>query len=263
MTDNLQKYEIATAIGTVPIIYRDIIHPDGAIRIEYFHDHDLENPTALLTFRARLSLLHNEYDSWKTIGLDSLTTMDLVARKLEEKTLNPNTKDKRQWFGEGTNALEEIICWRFASLPMNVVLICHIDERKNEISGEILRGPSARGRLARQGLVNAYYQEQYHLYTMRDETGKRIHACQTQNRDGWVATTQINAPDPCYPHYESIWQGFNGQARPNIHALIYGDTGVGKSTMFRSFPKPMLVFMFDPFGKDFPYRKDQNGNLLG
>lgn len=40
-----------------------------------------------------------------------------------------------------------------------------------------------------------------------------------------------------------------------IHCIAYGDTGAGKSTFFASFPKPMLVFMFDPFGKETPYLK--------
>jgi len=37
--------------------------------------------------------------------------------------------------------------------------------------------------------------------------------------------------------------------------LVYGDTGTGKSTFAASFPKPLLVFCFDPAGKDIPYWK--------
>ena len=37
------------------------------------------------------------------------------------------------------------------------------------------------------------------------------------------------------------------------HFLIYGDAGAGKSTSAATFPKPALVFLFDPLGKDTPY----------
>jgi hypothetical protein len=88
---------------------------------------------------------------------------------------------------------------RYASLPMNVVICCHIDERRNERSGEILRGPFAPGRLSKRGELSAAFQEQYHLYTARDESGNMIRAVQTQNDGDWVATTQIGAPNHCYP----------------------------------------------------------------
>lgn len=42
---------------------------------------------------------------------------------------------------------------------------------------------------------------------------------------------------------------------PPIHAAIYGDSGAGKTTFASTFPKPMLVFCFDPFGKESPYLK--------
>lgn len=44
------------------------------------------------------------------------------------------------------------------------------------------------------------------------------------------------------------------QALP-AHFLLYGESGTGGSTGAATFPKPMLVFFFDPFGKDVPYLK--------
>jgi AAA domain len=38
-----------------------------------------------------------------------------------------------------------------------------------------------------------------------------------------------------------------------IHCLVYGESGTKKSTFAASFPTPMLVFFFDPLGKDGPY----------
>lgn len=37
------------------------------------------------------------------------------------------------------------------------------------------------------------------------------------------------------------------------HGLIYSDPGAGKSCFAATMPKPLKVFMFDPFGKDVPY----------
>jgi len=38
-----------------------------------------------------------------------------------------------------------------------------------------------------------------------------------------------------------------------LHCIIYGDAGAKKSTCAATFPKPMLVLSFDPFGKELPY----------
>lgn len=45
---------------------------------------------------------------------------------------------------------------------------------------------------------------------------------------------------------------------PAAHFLFYGDPGSGKSTAAASLPRPMIVFAFDPRGKDAPYHKRGN-----
>src|SRR5437879_10865110 len=40
---------------------------------------------------------------------------------------------------------------------------------------------------------------------------------------------------------------------PYQHFLLYGDSGAGKTTSATTFPKPQLVFQFDPLGKETPY----------
>lgn len=42
---------------------------------------------------------------------------------------------------------------------------------------------------------------------------------------------------------------------PDIHALIYGMSGVGKSTFAAGFPKPMLVLAFDRYDNVKPYQR--------
>lgn len=46
--------------------------------------------------------------------------------------------------------------------------------------------------------------------------------------------------------------------RAPIHVLDYGDPGAGKSEFLASFPKPLLVWQFDPYGKDTPYLRRGN-----
>lgn len=51
-------------------------------------------------------------------------------------------------------------------------------------------------------------------------------------------------------------------SKPPIHVLVYGDAGAKKSTFAATFPKPMLVLFFDPFGKDMPYlRRGKPGQV--
>ena len=207
------SYPINVAQGQINVPYRDVQHPEGVARIEYYHDVDIENPSAINVFRYRLAMLHNEYANWQSVVTDSITFMELSARKWEEKVMNPMQKfakgtDTRQWFAGSTDTVEELVVMRYASLPMNVVICCHIDERRNERSGEILRGPFAPGRLSKRGELSAAFQEQYHLYTARNEQGEMVRYVQTINDGDWVATTQINAPNNCYPHYLSLWANY-------------------------------------------------------
>jgi len=208
----LLSYPINVAQGAVEVPYRDVQDPEGVIRIEYYHD-DPETPGAINMFRYRLANLHLEYANWQTIVTDSITFMELSARKWEEKVMNPLTKyakgtDTRQWFAGSTDTIEELVIMRYASLPMNVVICCHIDERTNMRSGEILRGPFAPGRLSKRGELSAAFQEQYHLYSGRGEDGQMIRFLQSENDGDWVATTQIGCPNDCYPHYLSLWKNY-------------------------------------------------------
>ena len=256
----LQEYQIGTMQNGTPcmIPYRDIVTSTGLIRIEYYHNDDPDNPIAYQLYLMRMGVFASEQKAnpWATVGVETMTTMELNCRKYNEKVVKPMDKfapgtDTRQWYALTTDDMEEMVIMRFAGLKMNVVLVSHVDERKNELNGEIIRGPYAPGRLSRRSMLGASYQEQYKMYVVEQE-GKRLHQLQTASRGGFAATTQIGTPDPCYPDYESLWQNWEGE-RPPIHVLVYADTGSGKSEFLSTFPKPMLIWHFDPYGKDLPY----------
>ncbi len=203
----------------VEIPYQDIQCDDGIIRVEFYHDMDIDNPTSFRYYRTRMAALQNEMDDWKTLITDSVTYMELSARKLEEKVMNPlppgasrygkgGGHDARTWYGGATDALEEMLCVRYAGLPMNVVVICHTNKKKDVRGGEFLQGGWVPGRLYERSLLASSFQEQYRCYTVGNEAGTRDHYIQTQNRDGFMATTQIDAPDPSHPYYKDLWHNW-------------------------------------------------------
>lgn len=226
-------------------------------QIEHYVDTDPTAPTAFSAFQQRLGRFHHEYPEWMngTIIIDSVTFMELSCRKNEQYNVNRSARDPRQWWGGSTDRLEEILLMRFGSLPMTVCVICHVDRQKDDVHGSMVRLPSAPGRLTK-GLGCAF-SEVYHAYVGSDENGHRIHQLQCQPDNLYSAESQIGAPDTCYPDYEALWVNADdaGESRVAIHCLVYGDFGAGKSTFAATFPKPLLVFAFDPFGKERPYQR--------
>jgi hypothetical protein len=210
----LQQYQVP---GTdVLITYRDVQHPDGLVRIEYYHDPVPEKPHAFADWRIRRSVFHHELDIWKTVGLDSFTSAETAARLNEKYWLNPQTdkeyksRDPRKWWGGSTDAMEEALKVSFLSYPMNVVVIAHVDQERDEsaVAGTTLRNPMAPGRL-RGGLAQQYM-ELYYAYVHSDpKTGRRMGLLQTVSNGIYNAASQINAPDPCYAHYESLWENYD------------------------------------------------------
>lgn len=201
-------YNIGEEI-TIP--YQDVVCEDGVIRVEFYHDLNIDVPTSFQSYRMRMAAFSNEMDQYKTIVTDSVTFMELSARKLDEKILNPlppgvsryakgGGHDARQWYGASTDALEEMLCVRYAGLPMNVVVIAHTNKKKTFSGGDQVQGAFAPGRLYERSLLSAAYQEQYRCYTDEGD-----HYIQTQNRSGFVGTTQIEAHDPSHPTYDHLW----------------------------------------------------------
>jgi len=198
---------------------------ESLVRVEHYIDSDPQQPEAYTRFLLRLAEMDAEMRStyealralgspgaiphqliapaWKTLVIDSVTFMELAARKLAQYKLNKNAKDPRQWWGASTDTLEEVLMFRFGAVRTNVVVIAHADEDKDDVHGFYLRNPRAPGRL-RKSLPSAY-NEFYRAYVRRTDEGDREYLWQTRSDNLWNAATQVGAPEPCVPHFSAIW----------------------------------------------------------
>lgn len=175
------------------------------VQIEHFIDADPRKPEAFEKFLQRLDLFGKELPDWQhgTLILDSITFAELAARKWSQYKLNAGSKEPRQWFAASTDMLEETLMIRFGSMPMRVVIIAHVDEDKDEVHGEIVRNPSAPGRLRKRN--PAGYSELYRQYVQRDQKGNRAYLWQTRSGGGYNCATQLDRlPDPCPAAYSQI-----------------------------------------------------------
>jgi hypothetical protein len=180
---------------------------DGALlyHLEYFLEATPLTPSMWGRFLLRLTQLETLIATMgiKTVVLDSVTFMELTARKFSQYKLNPQSKEPRQWFGFSTDALEEILMIRFGTLPINVVVLAHIDDQKVTSHGTNVFSIAAPGRLSRRG--PGAFSEVYRAYVTTDDSGQPIYQWQTRSNGMYTASTQVGAPDPCLPVYAAIW----------------------------------------------------------
>lgn len=176
------------------------------ILIENYHEIEPHRPEAYSRFLKRMSLIAGEYDQWQTIVLDSVTMMELAARKQQQYRLNPTAKDPRQWYAGSTEQLEEMLMMRFGTLPMNVVVVAHVDEEKDEVHGHFIRNPSAPGRMKKR--MASAYTDLYRVYAKRavGGDGEINHFAQTRMDQLWIASCSTYAPETCEPTYQAVWQ---------------------------------------------------------
>lgn len=236
------------------------------VQVERYQDQDPEgNPVAWANFRKRLSRLHTEYDIWQTVIVDSMTFAEISARYESQFKLNSSAKDMRRHFAYSTDEIERAVMIRMGCLPCNSAVLCHIDEAivqddehkggqsvaiRDEVNGVLVRNPAAPGRLRKR--LPGGYTALFRSYVQADGQGNRTYLWQTQADNKWNAGNQLDSDNPCEATYESLWTNWKGPRIP-IRVVVYGDPMSGKSTAFATFPKPILVFSFDPNGKELPY----------
>ena len=197
------------------IPYVDVLDAEGGLAIRVMNLAEI-NPTApesYMKFEQEFDAFSQTYveDGWRTVVLDTIDSLELAARKLEQYVINPSTKkgnaDPRKWWGGSTDKLEETLCMRFAHLRCNVVVLTHVNRDKISVHGHAIQGPSSGpGRMDRT--LPTYFPEIYRSYAMKHE-GQRVYQLQTFTDDVYCAETHLDAPDPCYPDYECLWENWD------------------------------------------------------
>lgn len=182
------------------------------VQLEYFHDTEVTNegkyrPVAYNQFLKRFSTLYDEVKAglWKTIVVDTLTFMELTARKLSQYQLNPTTKEPRQHYALSTEFLEEALMCRLGGMRTNVVILAHVDTERDEVLGTMLFNPAAPGRLRTR--LGGGYPEMYYMRATREKNTQAVsYALQTRADSRYNCTsTFLRAPDPCEPNYAALW----------------------------------------------------------
>lgn len=182
------------------------------ITIEYYRNENPEKPTAYPRFLRSMSKLHEDLDYYNTFVLDSVTYLEKAARWHDQFVTNRDAKDKRQHYIVSADAVEMQVMGRFASLPKNSIVICHVLEKKDKDGEDISKQrfgskrlfvPAAPGAKARQ--LPSAFSEIYRLFI----DNKNEHMLQTRTDGMWLAATQIEAPNPCEPNWVHIWENWN------------------------------------------------------
>lgn len=83
------------------------------------------------------------------------------------------------------------------SLPCNVVMLAHIKTNKDELTGEIIRGPLMDGSFAEQLAI--YFNEVWRSYVERDK-----YLAQTKADHRFDCATRLGLPNPIKLEYNSI-----------------------------------------------------------
>lgn len=179
----------------------------GYIRIEYYSDISPE-ARSWECFEWRMKERAFFDEGWSTVTVDSLTFMEICARMYARHVVNPNTKEPRQWFGYSTDALEYALLVQLQGFPGNVLVLAHIDNNKDEMLGTFVRQVAAPGRLTNRNELAAGYAEIYKTYRTQDEKKNELYLLQTRSDNLFFAASQIEAPDPCWQDYNSLWENY-------------------------------------------------------
>lgn len=145
---------------------------------------------------------------FSTVCLDSASEIAEVVLKNEKA----RTKDPRKAYGELIEIMSAIIR-RFRDLQgYNVYVSAKLDHQKDDLTGQITKGPAMPGRVLGPSMPY-FFDEVYYLYTTNDANGQKIRALQTdgdlqvpccKSRAGVLAPVEL--PDLTYI-FNKIIQG--------------------------------------------------------
>jgi len=194
------------AMGACKIQYRDIIGWDGLpTRIEYYSSDNPTLPDVAVVLETRMGMFYAEQGSWKTLLCGSLSSAALEGRLYEQFVMNPQFKDPRKWYGAATEYVERLIHMQKA-LTCNVMFMCHIGRTQDELGGELLYTVDLPGRLSWG--AGRYFSEILRVYIQRDASGTAQRVLQTDGDGRYLAKNHIDADNPCWPVYESLWSNW-------------------------------------------------------
>lgn len=178
------------------------------IRIEYFHDQNVKNPKATYAYERyleRLDAMEQEMHDgrWASYVLDSCTYFQIAVFKYNQYKKNPTAKsgeqqDARQWYASVSMEAQELVNSRLAWLPIPVIMTAHLAHREDRVRGEMLYLPDAPGQTAHR--LPAAFTEVWLAYV--DDAGE--HWLQTRKSNKYMATTQVNCPNPMEPHWKAF-----------------------------------------------------------
>ncbi len=212
----------AAASFPTPMLYLDFdgkvdsaaaFYSDDKPRLEQIEVRDLSAKMEQDPIEELLKILDNELIpqqkagvmKFKTLVIDSLTTFSSAVLGHIVKT-NPGIKrvSTKQGFQPGMQdfgilkrELTKLIPG-ILSLPMNVVMLAHIKIDRDEVTGELIRGPHMDGSFAAD--LPIYFKEVYRTFV---ENKKYI--AQTQSDTSYNCRTQIKRlPEKIELKYENL-----------------------------------------------------------
>ena len=144
--------------------------------------------------------------NFKTLVLDSITTFSSatlkhivdsnpgIKRVVTKQVQQPGMQD----FGILKREFSKLIP-NILALPCNVVMLGHISTEKDDISGEIIRGPAMDGSFAKD--LPIYFKEVWRSYV----DDKYTHWAQTKSDARYACRTQIpGSPNPMRLSYSEV-----------------------------------------------------------
>lgn len=150
--------------------------------------------------------MQSEGSKFKTLVLDSVTTFSSAVLNHIIKT-NPGIK--RASYAQGIQPCQQdygILKREFMrlipgllSLPMNVVMLGHIKTDKDDLTGEIIRGPLMDGSFAQE--LPIYFEEVYRSYV---KDGKTMAQTQSDLYYTFCRSQIPRLPNPVELSYENL-----------------------------------------------------------
>lgn len=184
------------------------------VRIEHFRDAESQSPEAWAKFRKRMHAIDGDElaGEYRTVVFDSITSAELCARCEQQFKVNPKSKEPRQWYAGSKEQIEFVVMTRLPNLPssMNVLVLAHVDEDRDEVHNMMVYNPSAPGKLRKHIARN--YTEMYRVVAKRNpKEGGIDHYLQTEPDGEYLAFSTIcNAPDRCENTYRALWTEWEG-----------------------------------------------------